>query len=156
MGANAAELKEFLTTTRRSLHRHPELMYDLPVTSDTIGAALDGLGVPYTTGWAKNTKLDAYDGPGGYGLVAHVGTRRADQPCVILRADMDALPILEATKDVDSFRSQTPGKMHACGHDGHVTMLLGAAALLKGTIRALSTEMVLSLRDRVAHIVEST
>jgi len=69
-----------------------------------------------------------------------IGT--GEEPCIILRADMDALPINEQTQQVDSFQSRTAGKMHACGHDGHVTMLLGAAALLKqveasivGTIR---------------------
>mmetsp|Transcript_16909 Transcript_16909/g.25580 ORF Transcript_16909/g.25580 Transcript_16909/m.25580 type:complete len:519 (+) Transcript_16909:91-1647(+) len=140
--ANAKEMTDFLTTTRRALHRHPEVMYELPFTSDTIASILDELDIPYTRGWSKNTHPDVYEGKGGFGIVAHIGTQDADQPCVILRADMDALPILEATKNIDEFKSRTDNQMHACGHDGHTTMLLGAAALLKkieshivGTIR---------------------
>ena len=135
-------MHEFLQATRRSLHRKPELMYELPFTSETIQTILDELGIQYTSGWAKNTHQDVYPGAGGYGIVAHIGTGQEDQPCIILRADMDALPIVEATEGIDPFKSSTPGKMHACGHDGHVTMLLGAAALLKkvekeieGTVR---------------------
>uniref|UniRef100_A0A7S2IGE9 Peptidase M20 dimerisation domain-containing protein n=1 Tax=Helicotheca tamesis TaxID=374047 RepID=A0A7S2IGE9_9STRA len=140
--SNTKEMGEFLQATRRSLHRKPELMYELPFTSNTIQTILDELSIPYTSGWAKNTHQDVYPGPGGYGIVAHIGTGSEDQPCIILRADMDALPIKEATEGIGSFKSSNPGKMHACGHDGHVTMLLGAAALLKkienqieGTIR---------------------
>lgn len=140
--SNTKEMHEFLQATRRSLHRNPEIMYELPFTSETITSILDELGIEYTTGWAKNTHPDIYPGAGGYGVVAHIGSRDENQPCVILRADMDALPIVEATKGVEAFKSTTPGKMHACGHDGHVTMLLGAAALLKsvekeiqGTVR---------------------
>lgn len=140
--ANTPDMHEFLQETRRSLHRHPELMYELPFTSDTIAGILDELGIPFTTGWAKNTHPEKFPGAGGFGIVAHIGTGDEDGPCVILRADMDALPILEATNDVEAFRSRISGKMHACGHDGHVTMLLGAAALLKsveteirGTVR---------------------
>jgi amidohydrolase len=72
--------------------------------------------------------------------VADIGT--GESPCIILRADMDALPIDEQTSDIGSFKSTEKGKMHACGHDGHTTMLLGAAAVLKkmegslkGTVR---------------------
>jgi len=140
--SNTKGMHDFLQTTRRSLHRKPELMYELPFTSETIRTILDELDISYTAGWAKNTHPDVYPGTGGYGIVAHIGTRDENQPCVILRADMDALPILEATEGIDPFRSTTPGKMHACGHDGHTTMLLGAAALLKkvekeieGTVR---------------------
>ena len=141
--ANDDDMKAFLQETRRNLHRHPEVMYQEDFTSRTIQAILDELDISYTTGWSKNTHEDVYSGKGGYGIVAHVGTGKAEQPCIILRADMDALPIHEATKDIEAFKSQTEGKMHACGHDGHVTMLLGAAALLKkmepeiqhGTIR---------------------
>ena len=140
--ANTKEMHEFLQSARRSLHRNPELMYELPFTSKTIQNILDELGIEYSTGWAKNTHPDVYPGHGGYGIVAHIGSRDENKPCTILRADMDALPILEKTANIESFKSSTPGKMHACGHDGHVTMLLGAAALLKsiepqieGTIR---------------------
>lgn len=141
--SNDSDMKTFLQETRRSLHRHPDLMYQEDFTSRTIQSILDELDIPYTTGWANNTHEDVYAGKGGYGVVGHIGTGNVDQPCIILRADMDALPIKEATKDIDSFKSQTEGKMHACGHDGHVTMLLGAAAVLKkiegqitaGTIR---------------------
>ena len=140
---NDDDMKAFLQETRRNLHRHPEVMYQEDFTSRTIQAILDELDIPYTTGWSKNTHEDVYSGKGGYGIVAHIGTGKVEQPCIILRADMDALPIHEATKDIEAFKSQTEGKMHACGHDGHVTMLLGAAALLKkmepeiqhGTIR---------------------
>lgn len=141
--ATSIGMHEFLETTRRSLHRAPELMYELPHTSHTIQAILDELHIPYTTGWAKNTHPELYDGPGGYGIVAQIGTQDPTQPCIILRADMDALPIVETTEEIASYTSRTPGKMHACGHDGHTTMLLGAAAILKqieehitvGTIR---------------------
>lgn len=140
--ANTQEMKDFLKTVRRSLHRKPELMYELPFTSNTIKSVLEEYGIAYTDGWAKNTHEEAFEGKGGYGIVAHIGSGKEDEPCVILRADMDALPIVEATKGIDAFKSRKEGKMHACGHDGHVTMLLGAAALLKkvekdivGTIR---------------------
>ena len=142
--ANTQDMHEFILSTRRSLHRNPELMYELPQTSQTIATILDELNIPYTTGWAKNTHQEVFPGPGGYGIVAHIGKNinEEDQPCIILRADMDALPILEATKNIESFKSKTNHQMHACGHDGHVTMLLGAAALLKsveseieGTVR---------------------
>lgn len=101
-------------------------MYQEAFTSDTIQAILTELNIRYTTGWAKNIHQDVYPGPGGYGIVAHIGTQREDQPCIILRADMDALPIEESTRNIESFKSLNKGKMHACGHDGHVTMLLGA------------------------------
>lgn len=136
--AASADVAEFLRSVRRSLHEHPELMYELPFTSRVIQDVLDELGVRHTSGWAVNTHEDVFEGPGGHGVVAEIGDGR--EPCVVLRADMDALPIVERTK-VD-FRSRETGKMHACGHDGHTTMLLGAAALLKraessirGTVR---------------------
>jgi IAA-amino acid hydrolase len=138
----AVEMFDFLVSTRRALHRHPELMYNEKETSAYVQGVLRQLDIPFTTGWAVNTVPDAIPGPGGYGVVADIGT--GGEPCVLLRADMDALPIVERTEGIDGFTSTHPGKMHACGHDGHTTMLLGAAAVLKdmehsinGTVRLM-------------------
>jgi IAA-amino acid hydrolase len=136
--SNDESLRTFLTTIRRTLHQHPELMYQESYTSDTIQKILDSLDISYSIGWSKNTHPDRYAGSGGFGIVATIGT--GSGPCVLLRADMDALPIDENVET--KYKSQTRNKMHACGHDGHVTMLLGAAKILKqmensipGTIR---------------------
>jgi hypothetical protein len=85
--ANSNELREFLTTTRRALHRDPEVMYELPHTSKTITSILEELEISYSTGWAKNTHPEHFPGPGGYGVVAHIGSKDPTGPCIILRAD---------------------------------------------------------------------
>lgn len=108
-------LHNWTTTHRRALHRIPELQFELHETSAYVQAVLTSLSIPFT--------LCAR----GVGIIADIGTGRA--PCVALRADMDALPITEAV-DVD-YKSQRPGKMHACGHDSHTAMLLAAARILK-------------------------
>ena len=133
---------DFLVYSRRFLHQHPELMYKEEITSAYVQKVLGDLDIKFTTGWGKNTKQNRISGSGGYGIVADIGT--GGPPCVLLRADMDALPILERTEGVNEFKSQNDGKMHACGHDGHTTMLLGAANLLKsmensinGTVRLM-------------------
>jgi amidohydrolase len=133
---------DFLVYSRRFLHQHPELMYKEEITSAYVQKVLGDLDIKFTTGWGKNTKQNRISGSGGYGIVADIGT--GGPPCVLLRADMDALPILERTEGVNEFKSQNNGKMHACGHDGHTTMLLGAANLLKsmensinGTVRLM-------------------
>ena len=95
----------------------PELMYQEKETSDIVQAVLTKLEIPFTTGWSVNTHPDVITGPGGYGVVADIGT--GTQPCVLLRADMDALPITERTEGVDIFKSRNTDRMHACGHDGH-------------------------------------
>jgi len=81
--SNTDEMHEFLLSTRRSLHRKPELMYDLPVTSNTIQTILEELDISFTSGWAKNTHEEAFKGKGGHGVVAHVGTNDPDQPCIM-------------------------------------------------------------------------
>ncbi len=81
-------------------------------TSQTIQTILTDLDITYTTGWAKNIHQDVVKGQGGFGIVAEIGT--GESPCIILRADMDALPIIEQTIDVEDFKSTEKGKMHAC------------------------------------------
>lgn len=100
---------------RRRLHQCPELLYDLHETSQLVCDELRKLEIPFTAGIAET------------GVLATLGEDSSS--CVMLRADMDALPI-EETADVE-FRSRNAGRMHACGHDCHTAMLLGAARILK-------------------------
>jgi hippurate hydrolase len=108
-------LHETLTTWRRHLHAHPEITLHETETAAFVQAKLTELGVPFVAGI------------GGHGVVATISRGQSNRS-VGLRADMDALPILE-TSGVP-YASANPGVMHACGHDGHTTSLLGAAALL--------------------------
>lgn len=111
---------ESLISIRRDLHAHPELGFEEVRTSRVVQRELAKLGVPFKAGLAKGT-----------GVVAHLPASdpsRASAPAVALRADMDALPITELTGR--PYASKTPGVMHACGHDGHTTILLGAARVL--------------------------
>ena len=110
-------LHETLTRLRRHLHAHPELTLQEKETASFVQARLAELGIPFVSG------------VGGHGVVATI-RRGASNRSVGLRADMDALPITETTGL--SHASTNPGVMHACGHDGHTTSLLGAAALLAG------------------------
>jgi amidohydrolase len=110
-----AALADEITEWRRDLHAHPEIMYELPRTAKTVAEKLKAFGCD-----------EVVPGLGRTGVVAVIrGKKRASGKVVGLRADMDALPIEEATGL--PYASQTPGKMHACGHDGHTAMLLGAA-----------------------------
>ncbi len=106
---------ERLVAFRRDLHRHPELSFEEERTAGRIAAELDRLGIAYRSGVA------------GTGIVADLPGREVG-PAVALRADMDALPIAEQTGL--PFASERDGVMHACGHDGHTSMVLGAAELL--------------------------
>ncbi len=109
---------ETLTAFRRDLHRNPELLYDTHRTAATVAEALRAAGVD-----------EVVEGIGRTGVVGVIRGRTNNGGRTIgLRADMDALPIEEATGA--EWASQVPGKMHACGHDGHTTMLLGAARQL--------------------------
>lgn len=106
---------DWLVSIRHHLHQHPELSREEEVTSAYIAERLREIGLQVETG------------VGGYGVVATVAGR-GNGPGVGLRADMDALPITELTGL--PYQSTIPGQMHACGHDGHVTILLGAALIL--------------------------
>jgi amidohydrolase len=122
-----SSLQSQLKSWRRHLHRNPETGFEEVATSDYVARALTALG------------LDVHRGVGGTGLVANlaVGNGRG---VIGLRADMDALNIAENAPD-RPHASRTQGKMHACGHDGHMSMVLGAARLLaerrdfSGTVR---------------------
>ncbi len=118
---------EDIVALRRNIHREPELGFDTKKTAEKVLSALDGLPLEIQTGVAEN------------GIVA---TLKGDGPTVALRADMDALPIHEETGL--EFASEEDGKMHACGHDGHTSMLVGAA-------RALSRD---HLRERLGGTVK--
>src|SRR3712207_577376 len=108
---------ERIVALRRDIHREPEVGFDTEKTAGKVLAALDGLPLDIRTGVAENGVVATLDGEG-------------DGPTVGLRADMDALPIREETGL--PFASETEGKMHACGHDGHTSMLVGAAHALSG------------------------
>lgn len=114
-----AALGDQMTRWRHWLHRHPELGFDLPQTSGFVAARLREIGVD-----------EIHDRIATSGIVALIKGRQPG-PTIGLRADMDALPITEQTGAEHA--SQAEGRMHACGHDGHTTMLLGAATYLAET-----------------------
>lgn len=109
-----AAVADRIVAIRRDLHRYPELSWEEHRTAELISSRLDELGI------ANRRVLDT-------GVVADLGDRRG-MPRVAIRADIDALPVQEETEL--SFASVNKGVMHACGHDGHTSMLLGAAELL--------------------------
>ncbi|OLO05325.1 MULTISPECIES: M20 aminoacylase family protein [Salinicola] len=106
-----------LTEWRRDFHRHPEIAFEEVRTSERIVAILREHDLEPVTGLG-----------GGTGVVVTINGNRGTGRSIGLRADIDALPI-EELNDID-YRSTIPGRMHACGHDGHTTMLLGAACAL--------------------------
>lgn len=114
-----AEFAQDMKTWRRHLHENPELGFDCFETSDFVAERLKEFGVD-----------EIHRGIAKTGIVALIHGN-APGPTIGLRADMDALPMEEATGL--PYASKTPGKMHACGHDGHTTMLLGAARYLAET-----------------------
>ena len=112
----ARNLAGRIVADRRTIHSHPEMGYQEEQTTTLVQARLRELGIPFRSGLAKT------------GVVAQIKGDLGEGPCVLLRADMDALPIDE--RSGVAFASEVPGVMHACGHDAHTAMLLGAAQLL--------------------------
>lgn len=126
-----AELLPEITAWRQDFHRHPELMYDLPRTAGKVAGLLRAFGVD-----------EVVEGIGRSGVVGVIrGKSDSKGRTIGLRADMDALPIHETT-GLD-YASGVDGKMHACGHDGHSAMLLGAARYLAETRNFDGTAIVI-------------
>jgi hippurate hydrolase len=110
------QLHQRIAALRRDLHAHPELAFDELRTSDAVAAELGRLGIEVHCGMAKT------------GVVGRLRMGTGQGPAIGLRADMDALPLAEM--NAFPHRSRHEGRMHACGHDGHTAMLLGAAEVL--------------------------
>ena len=126
-----AELLPDIIAWRHDFHAHPELQYDVHRTAGRVAELLRSFGVD-----------EVVEGIGQTGVVGVIRGKTDSAGRVIgLRADMDALPIIEAT-GLD-YASTTPGKMHACGHDGHTSMLLGAAQYLAETRNFDGTAIVI-------------
>jgi amidohydrolase len=126
---DAERLMPELVAWRRELHRHPELGFEEHRTARFVESRLRDLGLEPWTGIAET------------GVVAILRAPEALGAPVLLRADMDALPIQEV--EGRDYGSEVPGKMHACGHDGHMAMLLGAATLLASRKDRLRHDVVL-------------
>jgi len=128
-----SDLHAEITAWRRDIHAHPELRYDVHRTAATVADKLKAFGCDEVVT--------------GIGRTGVVGVIRGNRPgagsrkVIGLRADMDALPIEEATSV--PYKSTTPGKMHACGHDGHTAMLLGAAKYLSETRNFAGTAVMI-------------
>ena len=133
--ASAAALEsDYVVAIRRELHRAPELMWEEFGTSALVKRELDSMGIEHRDVAPP-------------GVVGVIGTGKS--PAVLLRADMDALPVLEesdASFFPDALKSRNDGIMHACGHDGHVAMLLGAAKLLKRRESSLNGTVYLAFQ----------
>ncbi len=126
--AQAAPLMDATVALRRRIHAHPEVGLDLPDTQELVLDELAGMGLEGRAGQACSSVVAVIDGD-------------REGPTVLLRADMDALEMPEDT-GVD-FSSRVPGRMHACGHDAHTAMLLGAGRLLQQRRRDLNGRVVL-------------
>lgn len=113
----AHSIRHELVEVRRDFHRHPELSFQETRTAETVARYLETVG------------LEVRTGVGGTGVVGVLRGGESGRTLAI-RADMDALPIQEETGR--PFASENPGVMHACGHDAHMAIVLGAAKLLAG------------------------
>ena len=126
-----AEMKAEVSQWRRDIHAHPEILFDVHRTAGTVAEKLKAFGCD-----------DVVTGIGQTGVVGVIhGKGTGPRKVIGLRADMDALPMDEQTNL--PYRSQNPGKMHACGHDGHTAMLLGGAKYLAETRDFSGTAVVI-------------
>jgi hippurate hydrolase len=128
-----ADLHGDITAWRRDLHAHPELLYDVHRTAACVADKLKSFGCDEVVTGIGRT--------GVVGIIRGGKQRETSRKVIGLRADMDALPIEEATEV--PYKSTVPGKMHACGHDGHTAMLLGAARYLAETRNFAGTAVVI-------------
>jgi amidohydrolase len=124
----AGEIMDDVVAIRRRIHAHPEIGLDLPGTQELVLTELDALGLTTTTGKSCSSVVATLEGDKA-------------GPTTLLRADMDALPMPEDTGL--PFASEADGRMHACGHDAHTAMLLGATRLLHARRRDLEGRIVL-------------
>jgi len=124
-----ADMQGEIAEWRRDLHAHPELLFDVHRTAASVAEKLKAFGCD-----------EVVPGIGRTGVVGVIRGNKAGNKVIGLRADMDALPIEEAN-DLP-YKSTVPGKMHACGHDGHTAMLLGAAKYLAETRNFAGTAVV--------------
>src|SRR5947208_12972308 len=127
-----ADFHSEITEWRRDIHQHPELLYDVHRTAASVAEKLKAFGCD-----------EVVSGLGRTGVVGVIrgGKGRDAQKVIGLRADMDALPIEEANNV--PYKSTVPGKMHACGHDGHTAMLVGAPNYLAETRNFSGTAVVI-------------
>src|SRR5690242_1970086 len=125
-----ADLHNEIKEWRRDFHAHPELRYDVHRTAGAVAEKLKSFGCD-----------EVVPGIGRTGVVGIIRGRKPGTKLIGLRADMDALPIEEATGV--PYKSTVPGKMHACGHDGHTAMLLGAAKYLSETRNFAGTAVMI-------------
>ncbi len=125
-----ADMHDEITAWRRDIHANPEILYEVHRTAGIVADKLKAFGCD-----------EVVPGIGRTGVVGVIRGRKAGAKVVGLRADMDALPMTEATGL--PYASKTPGRMHACGHDGHTAMLLGAARYLCETRNFDGTAIVI-------------
>lgn len=116
----AGEIEEELIAIRRELHQHPETGLRLPETHEIISRELKKI---------PGLQVQEHKA-GGFGIIGIMKGGRGEGKTILLRADIDALPIEE--KEESAYKSENPGCMHACGHDGHAAWLIGAAKILSG------------------------
>ena len=130
---------DYVVKLRREIHEYPEIGFDLPKTLAVVRRELDALGIPYTEEYGKSSIVGVIN-PDCKGFT------------IGLRGDMDALPIQE---EVDiPFASKIPGQMHACGHDAHTAILIGAAKELKKREKELTCRVKLLFTPAEEYIID--